>query len=200
MTLSPKFKGLIDCVRFTHEFREVIRIARAPNGDRYENDAEHSCQLAIAAWYLIETDKLKLNKERCLMYALAHDLVEIYAGDTYAFDGDARSHKSKKRREQEARKKIAKRFPGFKTLAGIISDYEDKKDEESKFVYALDKLLPPIQIYMEQGKLWHEKGVSFEALIENKAPKIAVSPAVAAYWKELSRELAKRRKELFPRV
>ena len=100
---SKKLEQLIDFINFTHEFREVVRIARSPNNKRFENDAEHSYQLAMVAWFLIEQDKLKLKKELCFMYALAHDLVEIYAGDTYIFDKD--NALSKQKREKEALKK-----------------------------------------------------------------------------------------------
>jgi putative hydrolase of HD superfamily len=193
---SKKFEQLLDFVKFTHEFQEVIRVARPPFRERFENDAEHSYQLAMVAWFLIEQDKLKLDKELCFMYALAHDLVEVYAGDTYFLDTNHAL--SKQKREKEALQKIKKRFLGFKTLAKILEKYESKKDEESKFIYALDKLIPPIQIFLEDGKLWHEKMVSFDGLLQNKEKKIAVSKEVEKYWLELLPELAKNKKKLFP--
>src|ERR1035437_6388752 len=106
MKFSKKFEQLLDFVKFTHEFQEVVRVARPPFRDRFENDAEHSYQLAMVAWFLIEQDKLKLNKELCSMYALAHDLVEVYAGDTYFLD--ANHALSKVKREKEALQKIKK--------------------------------------------------------------------------------------------
>jgi len=194
---SRKFEQLVDFINFTHEFRNVIRIARSPNAKRFENDTEHSYQLAMAAWFLIEQDKLNLNRESCLMYALAHDLVEIYAGDTFCFD---KNHNfSKHGRERKALKKIENRFPSFKTLIKIIKKYEDKKDKESRFIYALDKIIPPIQIYLEKGKLWHEKKVSLVNVFENKNRRIAISPDIEKYWQELSRELIKNKKKLFPK-
>ena len=196
---SPKFNNLLDFIEFTHEFREVVRMAKSPLSDRLENDSEHSYQLAVVAWYIIETDKLKLNKELCFMYALAHDLVEVYAGDTYIFDGDPKRLLSKERRERQALHKIEKRFSKFKTLTKVIERYEKKADEESKFIYALDKILPPIQIYMDKGKLWHERGVSYEKLVGNKHNKIKVSKPVNKYWNELLIELTKNRKKLFPK-
>lgn len=111
---SKKFQQLIDFINFTHEFREVVRIARSPHAERFENDTEHSYQLAMVAWFLIEQDKLNFNKELCFMYALAHDLVEIYAGDTYIFDKNKVSSQSY--RERKALIKIKKRFPKFKNL------------------------------------------------------------------------------------
>ena len=60
---SKKLEQLIDFVNFTHEFREVIRVARSPHNKRFENDTEHSYQLAMAAWFLIEQDELNLNTD-----------------------------------------------------------------------------------------------------------------------------------------
>ena len=184
-------------MKFTHEFQEIVRVARPPFRERFENDAEHSYQLAMVAWFLIDQDKLKLNKELCFMYALAHDLVEIYAGDTYFLD--KKHAESKQKREMEAVKKIGKRFSGFKTLVEILEKYEKKEDDESKFIYALDKIIPPIQIYLEEGKLWHEKKVYFDDLVKNKNGKISVSKNVDEYWQELLPKLRKNKKKLFPK-
>lgn len=192
---SKKLEQLIDFVEFTHEFQEVIRVARAPHRERFENDAEHSYQLAMVAWFLIEQEKLKLDKEVCFMYALAHDLVEVYAGDTYAYS--TKKVSSKKKREKEALKKIQKRFLHFKALIKILEKYERKKDKESKFIYALDKLLPPIQVYLEDGKLHQEVRLSFEEVIDHKNKKIALSPAVEEYWVELREELTKNKRKFF---
>jgi putative hydrolase of HD superfamily len=152
----------------------------------------------MIAWFLIEQDKLKLNKELCFVYSLAHDLVEIYAGDTYIFDKNHRL--SKYQREKDALIKIKKRFPNFKDLIKTIEKYEKKEDEESKFVYALDKIITPIQIYLEEGKLWHEKGVVLSELIEYKNKKIALSKYVNRYWKEILLELNKNKVKLFPAI
>ena len=196
--MNNKLKDLFDFVKFTHEFREVIRVARSPGNDRYENDTEHSYQLAMVAWFIIETNKLDYNRELILMYALAHDLVEVYAGDTYTFDKNTSNIDTKKQREKEALKKIKARFPKFKSLVKIIVKYEHRKDDESKLVYAIDKLIPPIQIYMEKGKLWREKEVTFDQFIKNKGDKIVISPEINRYWKEFQNILKKNQSKLFP--
>jgi putative hydrolase of HD superfamily len=192
---SKKFEQLIDFVNFTHEFREVVRVARSPYGKRFENDTEHSYQLAMVAWFLVEQDKLNLNKELCLMYAMTHDLVEVYAGDTFCFDKNRVS--SQHQREIQALIQIKKRFPKFKNLGKTIQNYEKRKDKESRFIYALDKIIPPIQIYLEDGRLWHEKKISFEEVPENKNKKIALSPDIDKYWQELLKEFIKNKKKLF---
>ena len=192
---SKKLKGLIDFIEFNHEFRKVLRIARIPNDTRLENDAEHSHQLALVAWYIIENDQLPLKLERILMYAMAHDLVEVYAGDTYTFDKVSQT--SKKDREHKALQKIKKRFPKFKTLIKTIENYENKIDKESKFVYALDKIIPPIQVYLEDGKLWKEKKISLQDVMENKNHKIKTVPEIDIYWQEFLKEMKRLEKKLF---
>lgn len=180
---------------FIHEFREIVRVARSPLSKRFENDAEHSYQLAMMAWFLIDQDKLKLNKSLCFMYALAHDLVEVYAGDTYIFDEDKVTDKHK--RERRALSKIRRKYKNFSSLITTLENYEKKNDKESKFIYALDKIIDPLQIYMEKGELWKEKNVELEKLIKYKNSKIAISKSIDKYWQELLLELNKSQKDLF---
>ena len=111
---------------------------------------------------------------------------------------DTKNLPSKHQRERDALKKIQKRFSNFKTLTKTIEKYEKRTDDESKFIYALDKLIPPIQIYMEGGKLFHEKKISLENVIEIKKGKIDMSPHINKYWQELLPELRKNKKKLFP--
>ena len=194
---SKKFEQLLDFVRFTEEFRHIVRYEGSKLGKKIETSSEHSYQVAMVAWFLIEQDKLKLNKEICLMYALAHDLVEIYAEDTFIFN--KKKKVSKHEREKEALIKIKKRFSKFKNLIKIIQNYEKKKDEESNFIYILDKLLPPIQIYLENGKMWHKKKVSLLKQLEYKNKMISASLYFNEYWQELVKELVQNKKKLFPK-
>jgi putative hydrolase of HD superfamily len=194
---SKKFAHFLDFVKFTEEFRAVARYEGSKLGKKVETSNEHSYQVAMVAWFLIEQDNLKLNKELCLMYALAHDLVEIYAEDTFIFD--KKKKVSKHAREKEALVKIKKRFSNFKNLIKIIQNYEKKKDEESKFIFILDKLLPPVQIYLENRKMWHKKKVSLLKQLEYKNKILSSSLYFDEYWQELKRELIKNKKKLFPK-
>ena len=194
---SKKFGQLLDFVKFTEEFREVVRYEGSRLGKKVETSNEHSYQVAMVAWFLIEQDKLNLNKELCLMYALAHDLVEIYAEDTFIFN--KKKKLSKHQREKKALIKINKRFSKFKNLIKIIKNYEKREDKESKFIYVLDKLLPPIQIYLENGKMWHKKKVSLAKQFEYKNKIISPSTYFNEYWQELVKELTRNKKKLFPK-
>ena len=75
------FENFARFVALTHKVQGVKRTNLAPDGERRENDAEHSFQVAMVAWYLVDALNLKLNRVRLLQYALVHDIAEVYAED-----------------------------------------------------------------------------------------------------------------------
>jgi putative hydrolase of HD superfamily len=193
--MSP-LDSLLQFVHFTHLTHKVERVAHIPGETRYANTVEHSYQLTLLAWYLIEKEKLPLNKDLVIKYALVHDLVETYAGDTFIYDME---HKETKvQREHEAQERMASEFPEFPELHACIQAYETKSDPESRFVYALDKIIDPINIYMDNGKIWHEKKITLQALLHYKTEKISVDPTVAKYFAELVTLLKEKEDILFP--
>ncbi|MEI6887489.1 MAG: HD domain-containing protein, partial [bacterium] len=151
---------LLSFTKFTHSFQKIERRIFATGLNRNENDLEHSGQLALVAWYFIDSSKLKLNTEKVIKYALAHDLVETYAGDTYFYSKDKKIQESKVQREKNALVRIKKEFPDFKEIEKIITKYEEKSDPESRFVYALDKIIPVLNIYLDEGRSWKRDNVS----------------------------------------
>ncbi len=194
-TLMSNLDSLLQFVHFTHLTHKVERVARIPGETRYANTVEHSYQLTLLAWYLIEKEKLPFDKDLVIRYALIHDLVETYAGDTYIYD--VVQKETKEKREHDAQVRIASEFPEFEDLHTHIQKYEAKLDAESRFVYALDKLIDPLNIYLEEGKLWREKEVTLEALLTNKTEKVAIDPTVSKYFDELVNLLREKEKTLF---
>ena len=188
---------LLKFIELTHRFQQIRRKALATGEDREENDSEHSFQLAMVAWYIIEKDGLPLNKDLVLKYALVHDFVEIYAGDTFAHEADPTVLASKHERERLAAERLRVELPDFPELHTLIASYEARSDEESKFVYALDKVLPPANIYLDGGKSWRVYGVDLNMIREHKKDKVAVSPPVAAYWQELLALIEAEQRNLF---
>lgn len=172
---------LLNVVALTHSFQQVRRAVYATGENRFENDAEHSFQLAFVAWYLIDKENLALSKEKVLMYALCHDIVEVYAGDTF-FTRTAEEEQRKTDIEKEAVEKLSQTYPDFPALTQMLVAYEEKRDNESKFVYALDKLLPILNITLDEGRSWHFNNVDFEKLYEGKYKKIAHDPVIQEYF------------------
>lgn len=184
-------------IKLTHDFQKIERVTLVSGTDRMENDAEHSYQLAMVGWYIVSNYKLPLNVDLVIKYGMLHDLVEVYAGDTYIFDKDPSVHESKVEREREALNRLKVEFPEFSEMTDLIDAYEKREDEESKFIYALDKVVAPINIYMDGGALWKVKGVTFNEMVDNKKDKVAEHSEVKKYFDQLVVLLEKEKHLLF---
>ena len=182
---------------FLNKFRDIERSILIKNSNRKENDAEHSYQLAMLAWYINEVGKLNHNPHKILRYALIHDLVEIYAGDTDVFSKNPAEHETKEDRELKALKTIEKEFLEFPELSESIKTYNQKIDSESKFVYVLDKLIPVLNLYLEGGNVWKTQKISLEMLLENKTSKIKMDPDLNKIFEDLVIILKDNEAELF---
>lgn len=192
-----KLDRLLSFARIIGELQAVERVIRVRNADRWENDVEHSYSLAMLAWYIVDTEKLPLDRDLVFRYALAHDLVEVYAGDTYLYSEDKELLASKPARERLAAKRLAAEFPEVPEMHTAIAGYVTKADAESRFVYALDKIEPILKIYLDGGATWREKGVTLEMLYESKKTKVALSPDIKPYFDELMVLLRKEENKLF---
>ncbi len=192
--------GLLELMRMTHEFREIERVTHMGTRDiRQENDVEHSFQLALCGWYVVVTENLPLDVNKVIKYGLLHDLVEVYAGDTYTFDQDPGVHASKKDREHQALLQLREKFPEFKDMTDMIEEYEKRDDQESTFIYALDKIIAPLNIYLSDGRTWKERNVTFEQLVANKQDKVKLDPVISEYFDKMKDIFEKDKDRLFPK-
>lgn len=174
---------LVSFMELLHKFQQIERVVHAPDLVRFENDTEHSYSLAMASWYLVELLHLDLDVSKVLKYALVHDMVEVYAGDTYVFDTKAKSNKHE--RESKAREQLLAEFPDFPSMHLVGLNYESRADNESIFVHAVDKLLPAITNYLQNGHTWKNLGVSFSQVFTLKRETTQHSPEVAALLEHL---------------
>lgn len=193
----PKLQHLENFIQLLHAVQKVKRVSRRPDEKEMHNTGEHTFELALMCWYIASTNKLKLNYEKVLKYALAHDIVEAYAGDTMVFDDEAT--KTKPAREAAALKRIEEEFPEFADLTETIHEYENLSTPEAKFVYAADKLIDPMVLSMEKTQsLWKEYNISWESLLEKKTHKIEVSKDILPYWYEVVKKLEAKKEFFFP--
>lgn len=189
---------LLSFARVLNKLQAVERVIRVKDADRWENDMEHSYHLAMLAWYIIDSQKLSLDREKVFCYALAHDLVEVYAGDTYLFSLDQALLDSKPERERLAGERLVKEFPEVPEMHEAILHYVMKDDPESRFVYALDKIEPLVKLYLDGGRTWKEMNVTLDMAYESKKEKVAFSPEIKAYFEEFMVLLRKEEEQLFP--
>lgn len=195
-----RFDTFIAFTELLNLFQAVERVNRIKGIDRYENDVEHSYRLTMLAWYIIEHERLSLNLNKVLQYALVHDFVEVYAGDTFIYSRDKDWLESKEKREHKAAARLKKELPKFKSLHALICAYEKREDEESRFVYALDKVCVILDLYLDGGRLWKEHDITLDMLIEKKQEQVALSPPVKEYFDEIVAILRKEELRLFPKI
>lgn len=188
---------LLQFTKLLNDLRLVERVVRVNGSDRWENDVEHSFHLAMLAWYILDAHQHDLDREKVLRYALAHDLIEVYAGDTYIYSEDQKLLDSKPERERLAAERLQQELPEVPDMHESIRAYIAKDDRESRFVYALDKIEPLLKMYLDNGRTWREKQVTLAMLYENKKSKVAISPEIQPYFDELMNLLKSREKELF---
>lgn len=192
---KPTVKRIIDLQSMLLVFGSIERkVCIPPTVDTAENDIDHSFSLAIIAWFLAPSFP-HLDVGKLIKLSLAHDIVEIYAGDTFSYDKEA--IRDQKDRERKAIVKLKRNWADFPDLTDAITEYEKGQSEEAKFVYALDKLQPAIMDYLNEGRIWHKLGITFAKFTEEKEKKIPTSPEIAEYYHELYSILEKNL-HLFP--
>ena len=183
---------LIELQQLLASFNQVDRMSHRRHAGVFvpENDTEHSYNLAMSAWYLAQWFP-ELNKDRIIQYALVHDLVEGHAGDTYIYGTEAELA-SKEKREADALQQLEKDWTDFGEMSQTIRSYEQRGDAESKFVYALDKIMPIMLIYINDGYTWKKEGVTVDMLHKAKIGKVSLSPEILPYFNELHELLLSR--------
>lgn len=179
---KPSISRLIEFQQLLLKFRAIKRtVYIPPDNEELENDSEHSYNLALSAWFLGQYFP-HIDVNRAVILALTHDLVEVHAGDTFSYGADK---DAKRLREEAAQKQLAEEWPDFPELHEAIEEYESRSSEEAKFVYALDKLMPSMINYLDDGYFWKKHGITLDMFKHEKETKMPVSPEIYPYYHEL---------------
>lgn len=151
---NEKIKKQIEFVLVIDEMKNVLRRNLVVDGSRRENDAEHSWHLAMLAMILEEYSSQKVDIERVLKITLVHDLVEVYAGDTFAYD--AKGNEDKLDREIEAANRLFGMLDPVQgaEIRALWDEFEAKETAESRYANAVDRLQPLLLNYMTNGHTW----------------------------------------------
>ena len=172
--IRKEFSKLADKERLDNFFRFILEIDKdkfigrqtyLSDGVRKENDAEHAWHMAIMAWLLADYANEKIDVAKVMIMVLIHDLVEIDAGDTYAYDEAAKQ--SQAERELAAADRIFGLLPedaGVK-LRAIWEEFEAWETPEAKFARALDNFQPLMLNNATDGISWVEHGVKLSQVL-----------------------------------
>ncbi|MDO5027154.1 MAG: HD domain-containing protein [Tissierellia bacterium] len=153
------------------KMKNVFRMTKVIGTDRRENDAEHSYHIAIMSMILEKYSKNKIDVNRVIQMLLVHDLVEIYAGDTYAYD--VKANQDKALREQEAMKKIKTQLSldTADHIENLWLEFEARESDEAKYANAMDRLQPIFSnLYDGNGGTWLENKVTYSQIIKRIEP------------------------------
>lgn len=148
-----KFTAEID--RMTGVLRRNLLIDRS----RRENDAEHSWHIAVMALVFEEFAVHKVNALHAVEMLLVHDLVEIYAGDTFAYD--VNGYKDKAQREQRAADKLFSQLPPEqgKYIRSLWEEFECRSTPDARYADCLDKLQPFLHNTFTEGHTWKAEDI-----------------------------------------
>ncbi len=140
--------------------KNVFRQTHLSGGGRSENDAEHSWHMAIMAYLLREYSNEEIDIAKVMLMCLIHDIVEIDAGDTYAYD--EAGMQTQKEREDAAKKRIFSMLPEDQAaeLTALFDEFEAHETAEAKFAHAVDNVQPLILNDSNNGGDWRKNKVT----------------------------------------
>lgn len=183
---QAELQQIIDLSRLLSEFGVIKRLTRLTNGEP-ESDAHHCFTLALTALEIAKRYAPELNTEKVMLYALVHDLTELVTGDMSTLNATAEQLKEKARRDAAALDETLRLFADYPHIAAAIEAYELKADEESVFVYWLDKMITIPTHFFDDGANLRANGVTTREAIshwyeklQEKLSRIGARPHVAA--------------------
>jgi putative hydrolase of HD superfamily len=180
----PSIERLGQLQQLFADFSRVTRVPEFIDTGRLENDIDHSYSLAMTCWYLAPKIAPELSLEKIFRYALSHDIVELYAGDTFVFAHEDEKA-SKSDREDEAIVQLENEWSDFADMTLAAKGYKEKIDEEARFVKAIDKILPLLVIELGEGAaFWERHKITLDMERSNKVT-IHVSEVVSPYYEKV---------------
>ena len=160
--MDERLQKQLDFILEIDKEKNIFSQTHLSGNGRNENDAEHAWHMAIMAYLLQEYSNEKIDVARVMLMCLIHDVVEIDAGDTYAYD--AEGLKTQKAREEAAKERLYSMLPEDQKadLVAIFDEFEERKTPEAKFARALDNLQPLLLNHSNDGGDWKNHDVTAE--------------------------------------
>ncbi|QKS60369.1 HD domain-containing protein [Paenibacillus barcinonensis] len=167
------------------KLKTIERRTRIIHGERLENDAEHSWHLAMMALILQGHSNKDIDIFKVVKMLLVHDLVEIDAGDTFAYD--TQGNIGKYERELKAAHRLFGMLPEqqAKELLSLWIEFEMKETQEAQFASSLDRLQPIIHNHQNEGDTWQKYNITSEQVLIRNAEMANGSETLWTYAQQL---------------
>lgn len=158
--MNDRLKKQLEFVLEIDKEKNIFRQTHLSNHGRKENDAEHAWHMAIMTCLLQEYSNEPIDLAKTMLMCLIHDIVEIDAGDTYAYDTEGL--KTQKKREDAAKERIYSLLPEDQKdkLIALFDEFEENQTPEAKFAHAMDNLQPLLLNDSNDGGDWREHKVT----------------------------------------
>lgn len=162
---KSRIEKQFDFCREIDKEKFIERQTYLSDGERKENDAEHAWHMAIMTILLSEYANEEIDVLKTVTMLLIHDLVEIDAGDTYAYDEEGK--KTKQKREMAAAERLYGLLPEDQQekLRGLWEEFEAWETPEAKFAHAMDNIQPIMLNAATDGKSWEEHAVHLSQIL-----------------------------------
>jgi predicted hydrolases of HD superfamily len=166
--MDDRMRKQIEFALFMDKQKNIFRQNHLADNSRRENDAEHAWHMAVMAYLFREYANEDIDISKVILMCLIHDVVEIEAGDTYAYDEEAK--KSQREREEIAKKHIFGILPSDqgRELETLFDEFEAQETAEAKFAKAMDNLQPVLLHEANGGGDWKEHGVTKEQIMRRQ--------------------------------
>ena len=174
----------MEFIREIDKEKKIGRQTYLSDASRKENDAEHAWHMAIMTYLLAEYANEEIDVLKTIMMLLIHDLVEIDAGDTYAYDESGKA--TQRERELKAADRIFSLLPkeqGQK-LRALWDEFEERETAEAKFARTMDNIQPMMLNDASDGLVWREHEVKLSQILKRNERTAEGSEALWEYAKE----------------
>jgi len=192
VSLSPadRLERQIRFIIEADKLKEVFRQTLCTQSRRYENSAEHSWHFALMVIILAEHANQPVDVLRVLKMVLIHDLVEIDAGDTYAYD--TANMATQHAREAQAADRIFGLLPPDQAAdyRALWEEFEARQTPEAKFAAACDRFHPMLLNCLTGGETWRKHGVTHDKVVARNQHTKEGSESLWAYAARMLDEAA----------
>ena len=183
--MDERLQKQLDFILEIDKEKNIFRQTHLSGHGRNENDAEHAWHMAIMAYLLQEYSNEKIDVARVMLMCLIHDVVEIDAGDTYAYDEAGAA--TKEIRERKAAERIFGLLPEDQRswFRQLWEEFEAYETPEAKFAHVLDNCQPLLLNDASGGRSWAEHGVKKSQIYKRNQHTSEGSGEIWEYMKKL---------------
>jgi putative hydrolase of HD superfamily len=170
LILNDRLLKDIEFIVEIDKMKSILRQTSLIEEDRREDDAQHSWHISVMTMVLNEYANEEIEEKKVIKMLLIHDLVELYAGDTFCYD--KKGNEDKREREVMAANKIFGMLKEEKALhfRELWDEFEEMETPEALFAASMDRLQPMLSNYYNGGGTWKKFGVEKEAIYKRIAP------------------------------